>query len=200
MVSPGGGDDDVAIGWVYVLSNSAMPGLVKVGQSSADPALRSAELFTTGVPSPFLVVYKGLYEDYARLERMVHSELADQRHSTNREFFRVDVKVAIRAIKNLTPSAPKYEEIAEVGRDTSGGITSDPKEAPLQSPAEKPFSMGALERQKRRRARLLANGYVDVRGELHPTCPRCKQVVRVPAGKHLEITCPSCGRSWIAQT
>jgi len=34
-------------GWVYVISNKAMSGLVKVGYSTKDPELRAAELSHT---------------------------------------------------------------------------------------------------------------------------------------------------------
>lgn len=45
---------DNHIGIVYVLSNRAMPGLVKIGMTTR-PELdtRLKELYTTGVPVPF---------------------------------------------------------------------------------------------------------------------------------------------------
>jgi hypothetical protein len=45
-------------GWVYVITNLAMPGLVKVGYSRKDPELRAAELNSTGTPHPFVVEYE----------------------------------------------------------------------------------------------------------------------------------------------
>ena len=36
----------MALGWVYVFSNESMPGLIKIGQSAADPDLRAFELYT----------------------------------------------------------------------------------------------------------------------------------------------------------
>lgn len=39
---------------VYVLTNPAMPGLVKIGYTThADANTRIAQLYTTGVPVPF---------------------------------------------------------------------------------------------------------------------------------------------------
>ena len=43
-------------GWVYVISNQAMPDLVKVGFSTKDPTLRASELNHTGSPHPYVGV------------------------------------------------------------------------------------------------------------------------------------------------
>ena len=37
-------------GTVYVLTNQAMKGLVKIGKTTRDVSLRLADLYTTGVP------------------------------------------------------------------------------------------------------------------------------------------------------
>ena len=43
---------------VYVLTNPAMPGLVKIGKTYADDVgLRLGQLYTTGVPLPFDLGY-----------------------------------------------------------------------------------------------------------------------------------------------
>lgn len=38
---------------VYLLTNESMPGLVKVGRTNGDLAVRIRQLFQTGVPLPF---------------------------------------------------------------------------------------------------------------------------------------------------
>jgi hypothetical protein len=42
-------------GSVYVMSNPAMPGLLKVGFTTKEPGDRAEALFTTGIPVPFRV-------------------------------------------------------------------------------------------------------------------------------------------------
>ena len=74
-------------GFVYILSNAAMPGIVKVGFTLKVPTERAAELSTTGVPTPFEVEYYCLVQDPAGLEAKVHAALSASRHSTDREFF-----------------------------------------------------------------------------------------------------------------
>ncbi len=54
-------------GWVYVLTSEAIPGLLKIGWTMKDPATRSEDQCkdpktggVTGVPMPFILVYKAL--------------------------------------------------------------------------------------------------------------------------------------------
>ena len=100
-------------GWVYVLSNEHMPGIVKIGQTANEPSIRASELHTTGVPGAFEIEYKGFYDGYARLERSVHGALAEHRVSANREFFRIDVARAVLAIRKAAINPPKFEELKE---------------------------------------------------------------------------------------
>ena len=47
--------------WVYVLTNDVMPGLVKIGYTMKDLAIRADDLSSeTGVPIPYVVNYKAL--------------------------------------------------------------------------------------------------------------------------------------------
>ncbi len=65
-----------APGYVYVLTNPAIPGLVKIGRTSRTPAIRAAELSEpTGVPCPFEVAYALYVVDCVRVARLVHKAL-----------------------------------------------------------------------------------------------------------------------------
>lgn len=86
---------------MYVLSNTAMPGLVKIGFTTKVPTERAEELNTTGVPQPFLVEYYCLVDDPADLEARTHRVLHKSRHATGREFFRVEIATAIRTVEQL---------------------------------------------------------------------------------------------------
>ena len=84
-------------GWIYVLTNASMPGLVKVGFSLKDPSLRAAELEGTGVPHPFLLAYEALVHAPRDLEQRVHRRLSNHREA--KEFFRCEAHLAIDAIR-----------------------------------------------------------------------------------------------------
>lgn len=93
------------MGAVYVLHNCEFPSLVKVGMTSGSAEDRAAQLFSTGVPTPFVVLFSQPSNNPRQLERAVHDALAEFRHNDRREFFRVAPR---RAIETL---------IAEAGDD-----------------------------------------------------------------------------------
>lgn len=87
-------------GYVYILKNPSMPGLLKIGKTTRSVQQRCNELFATGVPTPFEVVDEMCSPDCGELERYVHKELHEFRVSEGREFFAVDVNKAIRALED----------------------------------------------------------------------------------------------------
>jgi hypothetical protein len=84
-------------GWVYVLSNLAMPGLIKVGYSTKDPQLRIEELAGTGLPHPFVLEFDALLVEPRDIEQSVHARLKSVHEA--KEFFRCSVTSAISAIR-----------------------------------------------------------------------------------------------------
>lgn len=86
-------------GWIYIISNKAMPALIKVGYTMKDPALRANELDNTGAPHPYVVEYEALLEDPQKLELLVHQEL--QAHREGKEWFRCGIEFAVLTIRRL---------------------------------------------------------------------------------------------------
>lgn len=88
------------LGWVYVLTNPAFPGLVKIGHTARHPATRAAELSNaTGVPARFAVAWAHQVKDHAALEELTHRRLDACRTNAAREFFRCSVHQARRIIQ-----------------------------------------------------------------------------------------------------
>jgi hypothetical protein len=85
-------------GFVYILTNPSMPGLVKVGKTTNTPNQRMGELHSTGVPTPFELEFSVSVRDCHEAERSAHRALSYCRISNNREFFRVEPKKAIEKI------------------------------------------------------------------------------------------------------
>lgn len=77
-------------GYVYVLSNPSMPGMVKIGRTERSVQQRANELWQTGVPTPFKVECEVRSPDCAEMERWAHEKFHQFRVSEGREFFRVE--------------------------------------------------------------------------------------------------------------
>ena len=101
-------------GWVYVLSNESLDGLVKIGFSTKDPESRAKELSgDTGVPTPFIVEYEMLVEDPHSCEQRAHDLLDDKRVNQRREFFRCSVNDAIESAKQVVDSEIIFEKFRD---------------------------------------------------------------------------------------
>ena len=88
-----------AAGWVYILRNDSMPGLLKIGHTSRSPRERLSELsMATGVPTPFVLAFDAYVDHSQQAEADVHKRLAVYRLAANREFFNVDLDTAIAAV------------------------------------------------------------------------------------------------------
>jgi hypothetical protein len=84
-------------GWLYVITNRAMPGLVKVGFSTKDPQLRARTLNNTGAPHPYVVAYDVLVRDPQVAERLVHQRL--KQYSEGKEWFRCSLELVRDVIR-----------------------------------------------------------------------------------------------------
>ena len=98
-------------GWVYVMSNKAMPNLIKVGFSTKDPELRANELGkgNTGVPHPYNVIYDVLVQNPYQIEQQVHSKLSDKNEA--KEWFRCSASEAVKAIREVAGAGLILENI-----------------------------------------------------------------------------------------
>jgi len=90
-------------GYVYVLSNPSMPGLVKIGMSSAGGHVRAKQLYQTGVPTPFVIEFQVYVEYYQEVENNIHLML-DGCRLGGREFFQIEVDEAITSLLDVVAS------------------------------------------------------------------------------------------------
>ena len=87
-------------GFIYVLSNPELSGLLKIGKTSKDPKNRSDDLYSTGLPAPFKLEYMAFCDDMDALELCVHKKLAGHRPNLDREFFKISRLSAVNTIQN----------------------------------------------------------------------------------------------------
>ena len=93
------------VGYLYILSNPEMPGLLKIGQTTRTVPDRVAELNSaTAVPAPFTVEAWFESADPQSHKADLHKLLADCR-LPNREFFRITIDDAVTTARQVTGRA-----------------------------------------------------------------------------------------------
>ena len=90
------------IGYVYIMINAAFPNLIKIGRTTKSSDERAVELYTTGTPGKFIVVYDVLVDDCVDIEKQMHELIADKRYAENREFFHASSKEAIEILQRIS--------------------------------------------------------------------------------------------------
>lgn len=118
---------------VYVLTNEAMPGLVKIGMTASESIeSRMRNLSAgTGVPLPFECHYAARVDDCRRVESILHQLFAEHRLNPRREFFRIEPEKVVLAL-----SIGGFDEVTP-------GVMADDEE-----------DRKTLEKEKTRRARI----------------------------------------------
>ncbi|HJW03313.1 MAG TPA: GIY-YIG nuclease family protein [Azospira sp.] len=87
---------------VYVLTNPAMPGLVKIGKTTQlEVEERMKQLYSTGVPVPFDCAFACKVKDATEVEKALHFAFGMTRINPNREFFRLEPERVISVLQLL---------------------------------------------------------------------------------------------------
>ena len=88
--------------WVYILSNTSQPGLLKIGYTKNTPEERAKQISNaTGVALPYKVEWAFHCYDGFGLEQEVHHKLNNYRVNNNREFFQISLEEAKGIIEEL---------------------------------------------------------------------------------------------------
>ncbi|RWQ62424.1 MAG: GIY-YIG nuclease family protein [Mesorhizobium sp.] len=129
--------EPAAPGIVYIFTNEAMPGFVKIGMTQANDVMtRLRQLDVTAVPLPFECHYSAQVPDCRKLERTLHFVFGEKRARLRREFFKVDPDLAkaiieLVAIADVTPSeveqgfTPAEKEAIVATRKRADNLTFD---------------------------------------------------------------------------
>jgi hypothetical protein len=131
----------------YLLTNPAMPGLIKIGITTNDDVqVRMAQLYTTGVPVPFECAYAATVNDAPKVEQALHNAFSPHRLNPRREFFDIEVGQAIGIIKlieieNVTPKVNSSSTtISEVEREAGEQLS---KKRPKMNYAQMGIPIGS---------------------------------------------------------
>jgi len=120
---------------VYVLTNPAMPSMVKIGKTTqSDVEQRMSQLYSTGVPLPFECVYAVEVENCSEVEKALHIAFNPSRINPKREFFDIQPEQAISVlkllkIKDVTPQVNEQlnEGVSESEKNSAKKVRKRPQ-------------------------------------------------------------------------
>tara|TARA_A200000113_G_scaffold193210_1_gene182692 strand:+ start:80 stop:670 length:591 start_codon:yes stop_codon:yes gene_type:complete len=84
---------------VYILTNEAMPGIIKIGWTDKSVEERMKELDRTATPLPFTCYYAKRVDEPTFVESRLHQAFDEFRIRDNREFFRMSPDQAKAALE-----------------------------------------------------------------------------------------------------
>jgi len=102
---------------VYILTNPAFDGLVKIG-TTVDLAQRLRSLDNTSVPLPFRCEYAARVQNAYECEKLLHHAFGDRRVRDGREFFEIEASRVISAMK-LT-GGEDVTPLGDIAADAAG--------------------------------------------------------------------------------
>ena len=92
----------MSVGYIYILSNPAMQGLLKIGITSREVRDRVTQLSAaTGVPKPFEIEYYCLTRDPDEIERSTQEHFSSRRAGRKKEFYEVSLLEAVEFIDSV---------------------------------------------------------------------------------------------------
>lgn len=118
---------------IYVLTNDALPGLIKVGMTTKNADERADTLgASAAVPEDFEVARsykfpeKLTYQQLLEVERKAHRLLSEYRYSTRKEFFTCTIEYAGTVIEQLQREATDFlsKGLTITGQPRQGTIKS----------------------------------------------------------------------------
>jgi len=114
--------------FVYILTNEAMPGLIKIGRTSTSIEQRLSELNrNTAIPLPFVCYYAAQVENSEIVEKRLHEAFGDHRIRAQREFFRLSPHRAQAALElaAIAEVTPREEIIDDFPEDAERAISRE---------------------------------------------------------------------------
>src|SRR3990167_7208278 len=100
---------------IYILTNEAMSGYVKIGRTNNNLEQRIRDLSaSTSVPLPFTCFYACTVKDSTFVEHQLHDAFDNNRINPRREFFQIAPERVVAALKlaeieNVTPKKDLIE-------------------------------------------------------------------------------------------
>lgn len=151
-------------GYVYILTNKCLKGMVKIGMTSRPVDTRSKELFNTSSPMPFDEFASLKTSKFVEVEDLVHrilTKLTRKRVNESREFYKIKPSEALEILEDVSRLLDSADcEFRIPGRDNPVG--SKPARRIQRSSAETIFICRGSGADAK--AKLTDKGFVVLRG------------------------------------
>ena len=153
---------------VYVLTNEAMPSLIKIGLTAESVESRLTALSShTGVPLAFECYFAAEVKNGVRIEKTLHQLFAEYRINPRREFFRLDPEKVVLAIsigefREVTPGVAQVEPEEQEALDR---VKARRPRIRLDAIGIKPGDVLLFSRDESIRATVVTEGKVLYEGE-----------------------------------
>ena len=157
---------------IYILTNEAMEGLVKIGYTTTSVEQRIKELDNSSLPLPFQCFYAGEVTDCAYVEAHLHKAFADKRVRSKREFFRVDpnqVRAAIMIAnpKDVTPKTDVVVDASDVQALQKAAVAQDKRtRLKFSELAIPPGAILVFVKDEKVTCTVVANGEVNFQNQI----------------------------------
>lgn len=173
---------------VYVLTNSAMPGLIKIGITSQnDLEVRIKQLYTTGVPVPFKCVYAcKVNRSLKKIEDALHVAFDDHRINPGREFFNIEPEKVVAILDLLKTEVITQEVEKEMNEDIPESEKSAANELRKKRPAMNFVEMGIpigselLYKDGQTKVKVIEPRKVEFNGEIVSLTFVTVQILQIP--------------------
>jgi hypothetical protein len=155
---------------IYLLTNEAMPGLVKIGFTTGESIeYRIAQLSgASGVPLPFECHFAAEVKDCNKLEKQLHQLFSENRINPKREFFKVDPEKVVLAISigEFNEVTPGATEIDQEEQDALEKVKARRPNIKLDALGIKPGDILTCSRDDSITATVVSGGKVNFGGEI----------------------------------
>ncbi len=153
---------------IYVLTNEAMPGLVKIGLTNGSVEERLTQLSTvSSVPLPFECYFAAEVNNAAKLEKTLHQLFAEMRVNPKREFFKVDPEKVVLAISigKFTEVTPGAADVDEEEKEALEKIKARRPRIRLEAIGIRPGAVLNFSRDESVTATVVEDGKLNFEGE-----------------------------------
>lgn len=184
-------------GTIYVLVNSALKGLLKIGKTTKTAEERAAELSRgTGIPRPFVVAYDEYTEDCDLAEKLIHSRLEEYRFekNKNREFFEITLRDALKVVMGVIEEVNEKHANTSYVQKVTGGVHEQKVIKKAKPEIKEVHEQKFIKEAKPKVKKHGRESVFSVRGvKVH--CKNCSYIFEatlLPRENHTH--CPKCNR------